>query len=160
MWRPGFEALERQSAVLAGYERVLWQASPDHRGTPTRPGRVVTLAARPDARCKGVAFRVAADGADVLVEALDVREQGGYVREMVALSLDDGRRVRALTYVAHPDNPNFLGDASVADMATQIAASRGISGANRDYVLQLHQQLLALAVSDPHVDALVQRLKP
>ena len=75
LWRPGFRFAERQPAVLRGWMRRFWQASPDHRGAPEAPGRVVTLRRAADSSCWGMAFRVAGpDRADVLA-ALDHREK-------------------------------------------------------------------------------------
>ncbi|MEE2828460.1 MAG: gamma-glutamylcyclotransferase, partial [Myxococcota bacterium] len=54
-------------------------------------------------------------------------------------------------YVAGPDNPNFLGPTSHADLVQQLLASEGDSGTNRDYVLKLSAALEAMGRSDPHV---------
>ena len=60
LFRPGFSFLERQRARAPGYLRSFSQASPDHRGTPERPGRVLTLAASADASTTGVVYFVEA----------------------------------------------------------------------------------------------------
>jgi cation transport regulator ChaC len=47
IWRPDIPVAEAHFAALGGFSRRLYQASPDHRGTPARMGRVATLVAAP-----------------------------------------------------------------------------------------------------------------
>jgi cation transport regulator ChaC len=44
-----------------------------------------------------------------------------------------------------------LGEAPELDIARQIAASRGPSGANRDYLIDLAHALREMGLDDPHV---------
>ncbi len=150
--------MEQHVAWLSGYRRVLWQASPDHRGVPDAPGRVATLAREPSARCGGMAFRLPARQRDDILSALDEREQGGYDREIVTVALADGRRVGALTYIGWPDNPWYLGPAPPAQLRAHIAASHGPSGANTDYVVSLARELERLGIADDELSALAATL--
>jgi cation transport protein ChaC len=152
IWRPGFPFEERLAAVAHGFERRLDQGSPDHRGTPERLGRVATLAPAPGRRCGGVIYRLAEDGAKAILDALDVREQGGYDRvELDATTVGEGRSVRAITWLAAPGNPYHLGPAPLDAMVAQIRGAVGPSGTNRAYVLALDEALRALGIEDPHV---------
>ena len=160
IWRPSFAFDERVRAVLPGHARRFWQGSTDHRGVPSAPGRVVTLVAEPGARCWGVAYRIAAGDRDDVLAALDVREQGGYERREVALELPDapGTTLSALVYFADPTNPEYLGPASLEDIAAQVRSARGPSGENAEYVLRLAASLRELGGDDEHVAALAARL--
>lgn len=157
VWRPAFPYVERQPATLAGYRRRFWQGSPDHRGTVEQPGRVVTLLeGQADDRVVGMAYRVARTDVEGVVARLDHREKAGYATIHVPLALFDGRTVSASVYVAGPGNPCFLGPAPLGAMADQIARCAGPSGRNVDYLLELHEALVALGAPDPHVLALVE----
>ncbi len=160
VWRPDFAHVERRPARLLGYARRFWQGSTDHRGVPGAPGRVVTLVRHSGAVCLGVAYRVAALDTEPVLEMLEHRERGGYLRVALPLQLEGPReQVReAFTWVANPTNPNYLGPAALDAIAEQVAGSAGPSGENREYVLRLAEALRALGGEDPHVSAVAERL--
>ncbi len=152
VWRPAFPYAERHGGAVTGWVRRFWQGSTDHRGVPGAPGRVVTLAPSPGARCWGVAYRVAASDSGDVLAALDHREKGGYARHEVRVHFAAAaREVDALVYVATRDNPNYLGPAPSGQIAEQIVASRGPSGSNIEYVLRLAAALRELGADDDHV---------
>jgi len=160
IWRPDFEFGERRPACVEGWSRRFWQGSVDHRGVPTAPGRVVTLAAEPGVRCWGVAYRVAEASRQLVLDNLDHRERGGFDRVDVEVWLDapDADPVPAITYVAPPTNPNYLGPAPIAAIAEQVRRSHGPSGSNLEYALRLAESLEALGLDDEHVFELAAKL--
>lgn len=160
LFRPDFPFLDQRVARLDGWARRFAQGSPDHRGTPEAPGRVVTLVRDPATTTEGILFRVAASARDEVLEALDRREQGGYSRLTVRVRArgDDELHVEATTWIALPENPHWLGPADVASMAAHVTGSRGPSGENREYVLRLAATLAALDIHDAHVDELARAL--
>jgi cation transport regulator ChaC len=112
-----------------------------------------------------MAYRVAPESAQGVLLELDRREQGGYERTLVDLywrpaetAAERGPSVRALVYVATPNNPNFLGAADLLAVLQQVQSAHGPSGANRDYVLALASALRELGLSDEHVFELETRL--
>jgi cation transport regulator ChaC len=60
--------------------------------------------------------------------------------------------------VAAAGNPNYLGPASVEEIARQVRQCRGKSGTNQEYVLRLRDALDALGARDPHVDEIAALL--
>jgi glutathione-specific gamma-glutamylcyclotransferase len=159
IFRPEFGYSERRVARLRGFERRFWQSSPDHRGTPEVPGRVVTLVENPSASVLGVAYLVrAAQAAQTLAE-LDERERAGYERIEVCLDFVEAPfgRAPALVYQARAGNPGFVAHATNEQIAEIARVARGPSGDNASYVRRLAQSLRELGEDDPHVAA-IERL--
>ena len=93
---------------------------------------MVTLIPEEGERCWGVAYRVSQDQMQAVLSTLDHREVAGYDRRSVVVFVGpEGRReLQALTYIAGPDNPQYLGPASVEAMAVHVLGSAGPSGSN------------------------------
>lgn len=153
IWRPDFKYEERLPCYVRGYVRRFWQASPDHRGTPAAPGRVVTLVPEAAAETWGIAYRIDEAAAREIFPQLDVREQAGYSLETLLLRVGDERREgpRALTYIGLAGNDAYTGGEAPTTIAQVIAASHGPSGSNRDYLHRLGRALREHDIADPHV---------
>ncbi len=76
----------------------------------------------------------------------------------IDIEFDDASTELGLVYIASNDNAAYLGEASEQDIAAQIAASRGPSGSNRDYLNELAQALRQLGKEDVHVFAIERYL--
>ena len=166
IWKADFEYQVRRPARLSGWQRRFWQGSHDHRGTPDNPGRVVTLVREPEATCVGMAYLISATKVAAVLEHLDFREKNGYQRFDAPINFigtesarqqtsSEASEVKALVYVATPDNFAHLGPATDEAIAEQIAKSVGPSGSNREYLLELHRALGDLGTSDAHINRLV-----
>ncbi len=160
IFRPEFRFAARRVARLHGFERRFWQSSPDHRGTPATPGRVVTLVENPNASVLGVAYLVLAEHTAQVLAELDERERAGYERAPVHLDFVEAPfgRVPALVYQARANNPGFVAHASHEQIAEIVRVARGPSGDNASYVRCLAQALHDLGEDDPHVSAIVRLL--
>ena len=156
IWRPDFEFVRSEKATLTGFARRFWQGSHDHRGTPSDPGRVVTLVPQANAQCVGLAFEIDRQTAAKILDNLDYREKNGYERANFQVELAGGEHITALTYYATAGNHAYLGPASNLETIEQIARSVGPSGRNIDYLSELHHALLALDATDQHVADLYQ----
>ena len=162
IWRPNFNYIERRPAKILGWSRRFYQGSPDHRGTPDRLGRVVTLVPSPEAECYGVAYAVSPHQQSEIFDYLDIREQGGYdLLETSLYLLNEGQaenKVRGYLYTANADNPYYLGPASVAEMAQQIYTTHGPSGPNLEYFTELYEALGTFAPEERHLNELYEEL--
>ncbi|CCD19023.1 putative ChaC like protein [Trypanosoma vivax] len=162
IWKQEFEYTRSFPCCVAGYRRVFFQGSTDHRGTPGKPGRVVTLiqSSEPNSFVAGVAFELPPDAAkrEEILAKLDHRESGGYVREEVKLydistheALNIAEGTLCLCYRATEENSEYLGEATEEVIAQQVADCAGPSGPNSEYVFKLAEGLRALGVEDAHV---------
>ena len=143
VWKVGFDFDERVICSARGYRRRFYQGSTDHRGTPEFPGRTVTLEpcdADVNPPCWGRLPRASrASGRG----ARDTRGEGETVRQTdQAGPYDDNGDVvvrDAVTYIATgaSENLNWLGEASIEEVAETIATAVGPSGANSEYLLNL-----------------------
>jgi len=154
IFKADFPFIERRPASIVDWTRRFWQGSHDHRGTETAPGRVATLVQETGAVCAGMAYLIT----PAVFAHLDHREKNGYLRLATGITFDDGSTVEGLVYIATGENAAFLGAASEQEIATQIAASSGPSGHNRDYLLDLAHALRELGKEDEHVFAIEKYL--
>ncbi|XP_061602360.1 glutathione-specific gamma-glutamylcyclotransferase 1 [Cololabis saira] len=153
VWKPDFRYKRSSVGHIQGYKRRFWHGDNFHRGDDKSPGRVVTLIEDDDESTWGVAFEVTGSQAEESLKYLDVRETvcGGYITRMVDFFPDgeDQSPVQALVYIATSDNPLYLGPASPEEIGGQIAACRGKTGHNLEYLLRLAEFMRS---SCPHVE--------
>jgi cation transport protein ChaC len=155
MWRPGFPFLERRRALHQGRRRAFCIYSVHHRGTPARRGLVLGLA--PGGAVRGVAFRVAeTDWAETYAYLME-REQPTetYVEHYAATQIDDGRHVRALTFLSDRSHPQWAGVLTLEAQADLIAGASGLSGRNVDYLADLVEHLRAEGIADANMERLL-----
>ena len=159
IWRTDFPYLDCRQAFIRGHARRFWQGSPDRRGIPGAPGRVVTLVDAPGELCWGHAYRLDPNQEIEILSGLDHREKGGYERLELPVYFDRRTSVPGITYHASTSNPNYLGEASIREIALQVVSAGGPSGPNTEYVLHLQESLSAMQAGDPHVDAVASMVR-
>ena len=158
VWRPNFDFIDRQPAKIYGWSRRFYQGSPDHRGTPQKLGRVVTLLPILNEECYGIAYAIDSHKRDEIFHYLDIREQGGYDLLETDIHLLSGNTVNGYVYTANDQNPFYLGPANLDQMATQILTSQGPSGTNLEYFTKLYDALAIFAPSEVHLEQLHQAI--
>jgi len=165
IWRPAMAYVARRAGRVDGWARRFWQASTDHRGTAEAPGRVLTLV-ESDGAVWGMAYAIARAAWPETEAALELREQQGYARLAVDIGLAAGEQagrvvetVAGLLYVATPANAYFVGPEPLEVTADVVRRSRGPSGSNVEYVLELERTLAAIGAADPEVSALAERVR-
>jgi cation transport protein ChaC len=158
MWNPGFIFEERQAARLHGYRRALCIRSNVYRGTVENPGLVLGL--ERGGSCHGVAFRVAASNLEPVMDYLRARElvTNVYKEKSVPISFADGRKLKAVTYVADPKHDQYVSGLNPYDAAQIIAQASGSSGPNEDYVVNTIAHLKAMEIRDLLLEEIVDEI--
>jgi len=159
MWRPGFDYVARQAAVLHGRRRAFCIYSVHHRGTHERPGLVLGLIGGGSVR--GMVYEVADNLWPKVYAYLLEREQPTetYIEQRVRVRLDDGRTVEALTFLSDRSHPQWAGDLGLDAQAALIAGATGLSGRNTDYLRDLVGHLRDVGARDRVMEALLARVE-
>lgn len=159
IWNPGFSFLSAQLGMLRGAHRSLSIVSHHHRGTPDMPGLVFGLTR--GGSCRGMAFEVCESSWADVRAYLDARELVTSVYRTVwrPVTLADGRRINAMTYLVDETHEQFAGQLSVEQQLAMIRAGVGISGRNVDYVLNTVEHLEQLGIRDKALVALARQLQ-
>jgi cation transport protein ChaC len=165
VWRPGFHFTQAHDGYVLGFTRRFWQGSPDHRGTLTSPGRVVTLLPccnlQQEEKVWGRVYGIPALHANEALAHLTQREIAGYSELLVDVHIvvETGYYSiqPAMVYLATETNEHFLGGNSCTNssIAKQIWTSHGPSGANVEYFDQLYAalELMSERVNDDCLDS-------
>ncbi|XP_028775004.1 gamma-glutamylcyclotransferase 2-3 isoform X1 [Neltuma alba] len=176
IWKAGFPFDESVVCFIRGYRRVFHQGSTDHRGTPEYPGRTVTIEPAEGEVCWGVAYKISKKEDQEIAftrlhyacqaRYLEVREKQydkkAYLDVFTELTATVPAISGVMVYIASPDksvNKNYLGPASVEEIARQITRAEGPSGPNRDYLFQLEKALLQIGCQDKHVMDLANEVR-
>lgn len=159
LWNPGFEPAEAVTGTLHGYHRSFCMLSIHHRGTVEKPGLVLALD-EAQARCTGVAFRVAEAEEDRVLADLRDREliSSAYVEKHVTLGLEDGRAVEALAYVIAREHEQYC-QFDLETQAQMIARAVGGRGPNPEYLFNTAAHLTQMGIDDPDMGWLVKRVR-
>lgn len=159
MWDPSFHFSEIRRASLEGYARRFSYRSSLGRGTPERPGLMLTLE-KGAGRCQGLAFRIDAAIADAESQILWRREmvRGGYVPTLVPLATSHGE-VTGIVFACNTAHPDYLGGLPLAEKAAVIARAAGFNGSNRAYLEQLASLLDCVQAEDEYVSELLAQVR-
>ncbi|KAL8682404.1 MAG: hypothetical protein Q9186_001525 [Xanthomendoza sp. 1 TL-2023] len=160
----------------------------DHRGTPTHPGRVVTLIAQPHylsllspsspppptsnqnttTRVWGAAYHIPTHHIQTVQSYLSIREINGYSIHYTPFypfypsnPTENKTIEKCMVYIGLPTNPQFLGVQDGDALARRIWSCRGPSGENREYLFMLEEALKELGegAGDEHVEELARRVR-
>lgn len=156
MWRPGFQFIRREIALLRGYHRRLCVYSHVHRGTPEQPGLVMGLDR--GGACTGIAFEVRGEDAEATIDYLRAREQvtSVYLERQVSVTLTSrGKPIRATTYIVDRAHRQYVPKISDEDQLPFILKGVGVSGRCVDYVTATAEHLRELGIHDHRLEALM-----
>ena len=182
IFKPPPHAIGYTPGFIKGYARRFAQHSEDHRGTPERPGRVVTLVSAADWHrfeaaddapegdiVWGISYTIDPEHAAEVRQDLDFREKNGYTplwEPIWGITGPQWRREevvlveKALIYVGLPDNAAFVGPQPLDELAERIYTCEGPSGRNDEYLLLLAEavRLLTPDSIDNHLFTLEEKV--
>ncbi|MBU2960617.1 gamma-glutamylcyclotransferase [Citreicella sp. C3M06] len=161
LWNPGFEVAETVHATLPDYHRSFCMRSIHHRGTIDTPGLVLALDECPGALCQGLALRAAPGTEDSTLAYLREREliSSAYIERNLAIDLDSGARIEAVTYVIDPHHVQYCGGLPLEEQAQIIANATGGMGPNRQYLENTADHLDQIGIPDAELHWLRARVQ-
>jgi cation transport protein ChaC len=156
VWNPTFKVAESRRALVHGYHRSFCLNLPLGRGTPERPGLMLGLDR--GGSCVGLALKVGGD-VDMELALLWQREMlaGFYLPRWTHAHTSEGP-VMALTFVADPTGPHYLGRLPEAEIARIIGGASGWLGSNREYLERTVDGLAAAGAPDRRMSRILQLL--
>ena len=180
IFKPPPHVISYTLGYIHGFVRRFALHSEDHRGTPERPGRVVTLVSAdywhslpgaddaPEGDIVwGLSYTIDPAHADKVRAYLDDREKNGYTPLWAPIhgyygSSEEPQVLvpEALVYVGLPDNEAFVGPQPLDELAERIHTCHGPSGPNEEYLLRLAEavRILTPESKDNHLFALEEKV--
>jgi cation transport protein ChaC len=157
IWQPGFVYAEDAWGLLRGYHRALSILSVVNRGSRDKPG--LALGLERGGSCRGRVLRVAAADAAEVRAYLWRREMPhqAYVDRLLPVRLDNGRRVRALTFISRPGHPQHAPGLPLEEAAAMIAHACGSYGSSLDYLRCVVAQLDRFGLKEGTLHRLLAR---
>jgi cation transport protein ChaC len=148
MWDPGFAFIEARHARVFGYHRALCLFSVRNRGTPQKPGLVLSMDR--GGSCHGIAFHVAPPDVESTRLYLWEREMItlAYRPALLTARFRGGSRAKVLAFVAKPDHEQYYRAESPEHAAVLVRQGRGACGAAVDYLRNVIRHLDEMGIAE------------
>jgi cation transport protein ChaC len=158
MWNPEFDWDVRHVASVHGYHRRFCLWSRINRGTPDRPGLVLTL--EQGGSCRGLVYRLRPATAREQLSRLWIREMSmGSYRPRWLECRTGSERFEALAFVVNRASTGYAGKLPLETMVQAIATANGKYGPCADYLFRTETALAEHGIRDEHVAQLVERVR-
>ncbi|MCM2327594.1 MAG: gamma-glutamylcyclotransferase [Lysobacter sp.] len=158
MWNPGLAFVAKRVGTVYGYHRDFSLWSRVNRGTPQRPGLVLTL--EPGGSCRGLAFRLTGSTSRAELLALWRREMslGSYHPRWLDCHAG-ADRLRTLAFIVNRACSGYAGRLPWEEMVQSIATARGKYGSSAEYLFQTQAALESHGILDTRVKRLAERVR-
>jgi glutathione-specific gamma-glutamylcyclotransferase len=158
MWNPQFTWDARHVGAIRGYHRAFRVWSRINRGTPERPGLVLTL--ERGGSCRGLLYRIPADRVHEEMEVIWRREMTfGSYRPKWLDCVVGSERINALAFTVNRDCSGYTGQIPLEVVVEAIASAHGRYGPACDYLFKTMETLHAHGIRDSRVEQLVQLVR-
>lgn len=158
MWNPGLAFVAKRVGTVYGYHRNFCLWSRINRGTPERPGLVLTL--ERGGCCRGLAFRLAGSTSRDELRGLWRREMSlGSYRPRWLECHAGGDRLPVLAFIVNRACSGYAGRLPVDTVVRSIATARGKYGSSAEYLFQTQATLESHGILDARVKRLADRVR-
>ncbi len=153
MWNPNFTWDARHVATVRGYHRSFRVWSRINRGTPEKPGLVLTLDC--GGSCRGLLYRIAADRVQEEMQRIWKREMtfGSYRPKWLNCIVGE-ETIRALVFTVNRTCSGYAGQIPMDVVVEAIASASGRYGPAHDYLFKTLETLHAHGIRDLRVEQL------
>jgi cation transport protein ChaC len=158
MWNPGLAFVAKRVGTVYGYHRNFCLWSRINRGTPERPGLVLTL--ERGGSCRGLAFRLTGSTSREELRALWRREMSlGSYRPRWLECHAGGERLPVLAFIVNRACSGYAGRLPLETVVHAIATARGKYGSSAEYLFQTQATLESHGILDARVKRLAERVR-
>jgi len=158
MWNPRFAWDARHVATIRGYHRSFRLWSRLNRGTPERPGLVLTLEC--GGSCRGLVYRIAPDLVQEQIQLIWKREMTyGSYRPKWLNCVVGGEPIRALCFTVNRSSAGYTGAIPEHVMVEAIASAKGAYGPAHDYLFRTTETLREHGIRDERVEHLANLVR-
>ena len=153
MWNPNFAWDARHVATVRGYHRSFRVWSRINRGTPEKPGLVLTLDC--GGSCRGLVYRITADRVQEEMQRIWKREMtfGSYRPKWLNCIVGE-QTIRALVFTVNRECSGYAGQIPMEVVVEAIANAAGRYGPAHDYLFKTLETLHAHGIRDVRVEQL------
>jgi glutathione-specific gamma-glutamylcyclotransferase len=158
MWNPKFRWDARHVATIRGYHRSFRLWSRVNRGTPEKPGLVLTLEC--GGSCRGLVYRIAPDLVQEQMQLIWKREMmyGSYRPRWLNCVVGD-ETLRGLCFTVNRGSSGYTGQIPVEVMVEALSSAAGRYGLAQDYLFKTTETLREHGIRDSRVEQLAGLVK-
>ena len=158
MWNPSFSFDARHVATIRGYHRQFRVWSRINRGTPERPGLVLTL--ERGGSCRGLVYRIPADLVQEQMNLIWKREMnyGSYRPRWLNCGVGS-ETLRALVFTVNRDCSGYAGQIPIEAVVEAIASASGRYGPAHEYLFRTTETLREHGIRDSNVEQLASLVR-
>lgn len=158
MWNPAFHYAERRTARIYGFHRQFCMWSRGGRGSPDRPGLMLSLES--GGSCTGVAYRIAPEAARTELDVLWRREMSSWTYRPVWVTAHMRHGPRpAIVFAVNRSHERYVPGLDTETTARYLATGMGLNGSCREYLFDTAEHLRELGIRDRRIEALARRVR-
>lgn len=158
IWNPAFHYAERRTARIHGYHRQFCLWSRAGRGSPERPGLMLSLES--GGSCTGVVYRLARGTERTELDVLWRREMFTMAyRPVWALARTPQGPEHAIVFSANRTHERYAPGLDPDAQARCLATGEGPTGRACDYLFDTVEHLRRLGIRDRRLEALEARVR-